>query len=93
MDPPDIAIPEGGGKRRKLLSLFPKSEESDRSNVALIKTVVNILGIADGFPALDNLGDVNEQKYLKPDASGSPRIHKAGCYKKLKPIKWVWNLF
>ena len=59
MEPPNIAIPEGGGKRRKLLSLHPKSVDSDRHTVAPIETVVDVPGTADGFPALANRGDVD----------------------------------
>ena len=61
VDPPNIDIPEGVGKWCKLLSLSPKSVESDRSTVAPIETVVDVPGTADGFFALANRGDVNEK--------------------------------
>ena len=61
MDLPDIAIPEGGGKRRKLSSSSPKRVESDRSTVAPSEMVVNGPGTADEFPAPANRGDVNEK--------------------------------
>ena len=61
MDPLDIAIPKGGGKRRKLSSSSPKIVESNRSTVAPIETVVDVPGIADGFSALAYRGYVNEK--------------------------------
>ena len=60
LDPPDISITEGGGKRRKPSSYPPKSVGSDRSNAGSNEAVVDVKGIADGFPALYNQGDVNE---------------------------------
>ena len=62
MDPPDISITEGGGKRRKPSSLPPKSVESDRSTAGSNEAVVDVLGTADGFPALANQRDVNENE-------------------------------
>ena len=60
MDPPDISITEGGGKRRKPLSLPPKSVESYRSTTGSNEAVVDGTGTVDGFPALSNRGDVND---------------------------------
>ena len=51
---PNIAIPEGGGKQRKLLISSPKSVELDRSTVAPIEMVVDVPGNADVFTALAN---------------------------------------
>ena len=59
VDPPNIAIPEGGGKRRNILSSSPKSVESDRYAVAPIETVADVPGIADGFYVLVDLGYAN----------------------------------
>ena len=59
MDPPDISITEGGGKRRKPLSFSPKIVDSDRSTAGSNKAVVDGPGTADGFTALANRGGVN----------------------------------
>ena len=61
LDPPDIAITEGGGNRRKLLSLPPKGVELDQSTIAPIETVVDVPGISGGFYALANRGGENEK--------------------------------
>ena len=61
MDPPNIAIPEGGDNRRKISGSSPKIVESDRSTVAPIETLVDVSGSADNFLALENQEDMNEK--------------------------------
>ena len=60
VDPPDISIAEGEGKRRKPSSLSPKSVESDRTTAGSNEVVVDDPGNADGFPARANQGDVDK---------------------------------
>ena len=60
MDPPDISITEGGRKRRKPSSSPPNSDESDRSTTGSNEAVVDGPGNTDGFTALSNRVDVNE---------------------------------
>ena len=61
MDPPDITIAEGGGKRHKPSNLPPKIVELDRSTAGSNEAVVDGPGTADGFPALANRGYLNEK--------------------------------
>ena len=61
MDPPDIAITEGGGNRRKPLSPYPRRVGMYRPTVAPIETVVDKPGIADVVTIPSNRGDVNEE--------------------------------
>ena len=61
VDPPNIAIPEGGGNRCKISSSSPKIVELDRSTVAPIETLVDVPGTADNFLALENQEDMNEK--------------------------------
>ena len=62
MDSPDIAIPEGGGKRHKPLSSPPKIVESDLSTIGYNDAVVDGPGTAYGFTTMENLRDVNENR-------------------------------
>ena len=50
VDPPDIAITKGGGKRCKLSSSSPRRVGTYRSTVAPIETVTEKSGIADVVP-------------------------------------------
>ena len=61
VDPPNTAIPEGGGNQRKISSSSQKIVESDRSTVAPIETLVDVSGTADNFLALENQEDMNEK--------------------------------
>ena len=60
VDPPDIYIAERRGKRRKPSSSFPKSVELDQPTANSNDAVVDGPSTAGGFPALANIGDVNE---------------------------------
>ena len=62
MDTPDIGIMEGVEKRCKPSSLPTKSAESDQCATGSNEAVVDVPGTADGFPALSNREDVNENK-------------------------------
>ena len=61
MDPPNITISEGGGKRHKTSSSPPTSVELDRSTAGSNEAVLDGTCTADGFTALTNRGDVNEK--------------------------------
>ena len=60
MDSPNITIEGGGGNQLKPLISPPKSVESYLTAVGSNETAVDGTGTADGFPALDNQGDVNK---------------------------------
>ena len=62
VDPPNITIPEGGGKRHKPSISPPKVLESDQSTSGSNEAVVDGTVTVDGFTALSNLGDVNENE-------------------------------
>ena len=62
VDPPNIYISEGGGKRRKPSSSPPKSVESNRPTTVSNEAVVDGPGTTNGFSALANRGDVNENR-------------------------------
>ena len=54
VDLPDIAIMEGGGKRRKLSSSFPRLVGTDRFTVAHIEAVAEKPSIAEVVPVPAN---------------------------------------
>ena len=61
MDPPDNAISEGGGKRRRLSSPYSGQMSTGRSTAYSAEAVVEEPSLLDDLSATANQGNVNEE--------------------------------
>ena len=61
MDPPDNAISEGGGKRRRLSSPYSGQLSTGRSTAYSAEAVVDDQILPDDLSATANRGNVNEE--------------------------------